>query len=164
MTGCRRIGVLLLQWLIGVQAVAADAAHAAATPQTPALLEALAQARFYSWGWVGTPPGPSSEEQAARAVAKSWSAEQLVQALPRANAEGKLYLLCVIRRLHPKAYAGALRDSGLSADTPVSVFTGTVLQTVPARPLIEQLERSRCEPLAWSRDGATAPASSSTGR
>ncbi|ALV07692.1 hypothetical protein [Roseateles depolymerans] len=147
----RQLAMLLLS-------AAVIPATAAAEPQAPPLPEPLLHARFYAWGWVGTPAEQSSEERAARSLAKTWPAHQLVQALPQANAEGKLYMLCIIRRLHPSRYAGALREAGLPPDAPVSVFAGSVLQTLPARQLIDQLERSRCEPLTWPEARSAASA------
>lgn len=153
----------LSKWLtsLALLALSAPSATAAAIPPTSPLPDALVHARFYAWGWVGTPAEQSAEEQAARTVARTWPVDQLVQALPLANAEGKLYVLCIIRRLHPSHYPGALRDAGLAPDTTVSVFAGSVLQTLPARQLIDQLERSRCEPLTWPDSG---PPSASAAR
>ncbi|WAC73815.1 hypothetical protein OU995_03500 [Roseateles sp. SL47] len=151
----------LRQLAISVLSAAVVPAIAAALPQAPSLPEPLLHARFYAWGWVGTPAEQSPEERAARKLAKAWPAQQLVQALPQANAEGKLYILCIIRRLHPSQYSSALREAGLAPDATVSVFAGSVLQTLPARQLVDQLERSRCEPLTWPDSG---PPSASAAR
>jgi hypothetical protein len=155
MANCHRIRTWLRPLAKLLLSTAVIPATVMANPQALPLPDPLQHARFYAWGWVGTPPEQSAEERSARTLAKTWSAHQLVQALPQANTEGKLYVLCIIRRLHPSHYSGALREAGLQADAPVSVFTGSVLQTLPAGQLIDQLERSRCEPLTWPNASST---------
>ncbi|OWQ91902.1 hypothetical protein CDN99_05915 [Roseateles aquatilis] len=103
---------------------------------------------------VGTPGAISEEENAARKVFRDWSRNEVFRALPTANPEGKLYLLCVVRRRFPDRYAEAKALAGLAQDQQVSVFSGSVLRKVLASDLIGQFERSACEPLSWPQDPA----------
>lgn len=123
---------------------------AAAVGATPAELPmAIANARFYAWGVVGTPGRTSEEEQAARIIARDWPSQKLMASISQANAEGRLYLLCVARRRFPDDYANAKSLAGFSAGQRVSIFSGSVLQKVEAEDLIRQLEASHCAPLGW---------------
>lgn len=118
-----------------------------------ALPAALANARFYAWGMVGTPGQISIEEMSARGVARKWSLQNIRYRLLEANIEGRLYLLCVVRRNYPDEYQELKNISGIRLGQKVTVFSGSVLQNVDAGALMEQFERSRCEPLGWSIDG-----------
>ena len=119
------------------------------------LPEALSNARFYAWGMVGTPGEISREELGARRIARDWTAEQLREGLASANAEGRLYLLCVAHRNFPDAYPELKRISGVSGDQRISAFSGNVLRKVAAGEVMAQFERSRCEALGWPIDGKT---------
>lgn len=122
----------------------------AAAGATPADLPmAIAQARFYAWGLVGTPGQISDEERAARVIAGDWPSQKLVASISQANVEGRLYLLCVARRKFPDDYENAKSLAGFSAGQQVSIFSGSVLQKVEAEDLIRQLEASHCAPLGW---------------
>ena len=122
----------------------------AAAKRLPA---ALANARFYAWGAVGTPGEMSAEEMAARGVAQHGTAKEIRTALSVANAEGRLFLLCVARRKFPDAYPELKRTSGVQADQRISLFSGNVLRQVAAGEVMAQFERSGCEALDWSVDG-----------
>ena len=143
----KRDRMIFLSLLIGLGTSISGAAVAGEAPvELPA---AIAHARFYAWGVVGTPGQISEEEQAARAIARDWSSQKLVASIPQANAEGRLYLLCVLRRKFPTDYPKAKSLAGFSAGQRVSIFSGSVLQKVEAEDLIRQLEASHCAPLGW---------------
>lgn len=114
---------------------------------------ALIDAHFYAWGAVGTPGQVSAEELAARDVAKHWTAQQIRAGLASANAEGRLFLLCVARRNFPDAYAGLKKSAGIRSDDKVSLFSGNVLQRVTAAEVMAQFESSGCEALGWPVGG-----------
>lgn len=66
-----------------------------------------------------------------------------------ANAEGRLYLLCVLRRNFPASYESAKVQAGFAADQKISVFSGNVLRKVLVSDVVRQIEASACEPLSW---------------
>ncbi len=143
----RACGVVATGWVLVSAPITS-----AATPDSALLPAALAHANVYTWGLVGTPGAISSEEAAARELARHWNAAQLLAALPAASVEGRLYLLCIVNRLHPARYAQAKQAADLSPTQQASIFSGSVLRRVPAQDVIQQFERSRCEPLAWPID------------
>lgn len=140
---CSAIGVFSTDAAIS----AGSSPKPSASPQ--ALPESLTQARFYAWGMVGTPGAISVEESSARELAKSWSADRIARVIAEANPEGRLYLLCILRRNDPSAYAVAKAKAGFEAEQQVSVFAGNVLRKVPVSDVTRQIEASACEPLSW---------------
>jgi hypothetical protein len=129
---------------------ATDVAIAAgSSPKSSMLPESLTQARFYAWGMVGTPGAVSVEESSARELAKGWSPDRIARVMADANPEGQLYLLCILRRNDPSAYAVAKAKAGFKADQQVSVFAGNVLRKVPVSEVTNQIEANACEPLSW---------------
>lgn len=129
--------------------MAAGAAPNVTGAPSPSLGNELAQARFYAWGMVGTPGAVSPEEMSARDLATRWSGAQIARAIDAANPEGRLYLLCVLRRQHPTLYPKARSQAAFTSDQQVSVFSGNVLQKVPVDQVLRQIEAGNCEPLSW---------------
>lgn len=125
--------------------VASSAAFAGGNAATHAVQDAT----YYSWGAVGTPAVESAGELAARALARDYSPEDVAKLIPAARPEGKLYLLCVLRKIAPRDYAKAKARAGLSNETKVSTFTGNVLTSESASAVLHQIETSNCGALNW---------------
>lgn len=142
----------MTRWTAGFAGfvVAALCANANAQATEPKLLDnGLLAARFYAWGSVGTPAEVSQEERLARAVHRDWRPADIAAARPRANIEGQLYLLCVLRRQDQPTFNRAKAALGWKADATVTTFTGDVLRQEPAAAALGQIERHGCSGLDW---------------
>lgn len=107
-------------------------------------------ASYYSWGAVGTPAVESLAELAARALARNFLSADVIKLIPAARPEGKLYLLCVLRKIAPRDYGKAKALAALTNETRVSTFTGNVMTTESASAVLLQIEASNCGALSWA--------------
>ena len=115
-----------------------------------ATTQAVQDATYYSWGAVGTPAVESAGELAARSLARNHSSADVIKLIPDAKPEGKLYLLCVLRKIGPQDYAKAKALAGFTKETKVSTFSGNVLTSESAFEVLRQIETSNCSALSWT--------------
>lgn len=141
---------MLVHKLRGIAQLVMVAASGAALANGNATAEAVQNASYYSWGAVGTPAVESAGELAARALARDFLPADLVKLIPAARPEGKLYLLCVLRKIAPRDYGKAKALAALTNETRVSTFTGNVMTTESASAVLLQIEASNCGALSWA--------------
>lgn len=115
----------------------------------------IQNATHYSWGAVGTPATESAGEMAARTLARDSPPDEVMRLIPAARPEGKLYLLCVMRKIAPRDYAKAKAIAALTNKTRVSTFAGNVLTSESAFAVLLQIEASNCGALNWAASKAS---------
>jgi hypothetical protein len=104
-------------------------------------------ASAYSWGLVGTPSTQSSAEKAARVLFKNASDEVIYEVANNATLEGKMYVLCLMKRRGSSFYA-QVKNSIDVKNSQVTVFSGSVLSKAPTEVIIGQIEKFNCDHLA----------------
>lgn len=115
----------------------------------------IQNATQYSWGAVGTPAAESAGELAARELARGFSPADVIKLIPAARPEGKLYLLCVLRKIAPRDYAKAKALAAFTNESRVSTFTGNVLTSESASAVLLQIEATNCGALNWAASKAS---------
>lgn len=110
--------------------------------------DVVSAAEKYSWGKVGVPANSSKEELAAREIYKLGNAMQVYEMLDKANDEGKMYLLCILKKKNQEKYAKAV-TAIKNKNELISVFSGDVLQKIPMSNVIKQISDHSCDPLDW---------------
>ena len=104
-------------------------------------------ANAYSWGLVGTPSTQSSAEKAARVLFKDATDKVILEVASSATLEGKMYVLCVLKRRGSAFYA-QVKDTIDVKNSQVTVFSGSVLSKAQAAAVVEQIEKFNCDHLA----------------
>lgn len=146
---CQR-GSIVTYSLRTTALLAMMATSLAALANGDSIAEAVQNATYYSWGAVGTPAVESSGELAARVLARDHSPGEVIKLIPDARPEGKLYLLCIMRKIAPQDYAKAKALAGFTNETKVSTFTGNVLTLESASAVLQQIETSNCGAMKWA--------------
>lgn len=104
-------------------------------------------ANAYSWGLVGTPSTQSSAEKAARVLFKDATDNVILEVASNATLEGKMYVLCVLKRRGSAFYA-QVKNSIDIKNSQVTVFSGSVLSKASTAAVVEQIEKFNCDHLA----------------
>ncbi|MDB5851709.1 MAG: hypothetical protein JWP29_5461, partial [Rhodoferax sp.] len=120
----------------------------AASDDVNQALSTIGTAKTYAWGLVGTPAKVTDTELAARMLFQKATPGDLSQAIGTASNEGKMYLLCIIKRTDDKLFTKLTANNKFDQER-ISSFHGDVLKTTDAQRIVDQIKKSNCDPLGW---------------
>lgn len=108
-------------------------------------------AQRYSWGIVGSPPEYTKTEIAIRILYDELTPTELYSTAKDASIEGKIYLLCALKRKKTKLYE-KLKSEIQTQELDVTTFSGSILSKEPASSIISQIDKFNCDPLNYRID------------